>query len=75
MAKIIAGNWKMNLRRESATALAEAVKERDVWIFPSFTLLEAASSVLENVGAQDLSIETDGAYTGDVSAGQILDAG
>ncbi|MEE9311116.1 MAG: triose-phosphate isomerase [Planctomycetota bacterium] len=75
MAKIIAGNWKMNLRRESATVLAEAVKGRDVWVFPTFTLLDAVSSVLENVGAQDLSIEADGAFTGDVSAEQILDAG
>lgn len=75
LAKIIAGNWKMNLRRESAAALAEAVKGRDVWIFPSFTLLDAVSSVLENVGAQDLSFEIDGAFTGDVSAEQLLDAG
>ncbi|MHC4840737.1 MAG: triose-phosphate isomerase [Planctomycetota bacterium] len=75
MAKIIAGNWKMNLRRESATALAESVKGRDVWVFPSFTLLPAVSGVLENVGAQELSPSEDGAFTGDVSAEQLLDAG
>lgn len=75
MAKIIAGNWKMNLRRESAVELATAVCGRDVWVFPSFTLLREVASVLENVGAQDVSIETDGAFTGDVSAEQLLDTG
>ncbi|MDC1141783.1 triose-phosphate isomerase [Planctomycetota bacterium] len=75
MAKIIAGNWKMNLRLESAAALAESVRGRDVWVFPSFTLIGAVSGVLGHVGAQDLSAEADGAFTGDVSAEQLLDAG
>jgi len=81
---LIAGNWKMN---GTAPALAEAravaaqVSGQGVRvaICPPATLIErmsqalAGSSVL--VGAQDCRCEATGAFTGDVSAEMLADAG
>lgn len=81
MGKIVAANWKMNLRRDAARALAStlAAQGRDIWLFPAFTLLETvrqatAGSALK-MGAQDVSPQPDGAFTGDVSAEMLADAG
>jgi triosephosphate isomerase len=82
---LIAGNWKMNLNRAQAMALAGAIAggveaaSVDVLICPAFVHLETAmkciagSSVL--LGAQDVYYQPDGAYTGEVSTSMIRDAG
>lgn len=71
----------MNLRRHTAVELALRLKAdgRACWLFPSHTLLaEVAQAIAGSslvLGAQDLSPEDDGAFTGDTSAGQLQDAG
>ncbi len=82
---IVAGNWKMNLLREDVAAYAEALADAgapdarvDVVLFPTSVHLGLAAAAMPDwaaVGAQDVHAEDGGAYTGDVAAAQILDAG
>jgi triosephosphate isomerase (TIM) len=78
---VVAANWKMNLRRESAVGLASRLAEEgaECWLFPAFPLLVPVGEALGaggiRLGAQDVSPEADGAFTGDVSAGMLRDAG
>ncbi|MDE1976160.1 MAG: triose-phosphate isomerase [Elusimicrobia bacterium] len=82
---LIAGNWKMNLDLRAARNLLRALRENlsdvaaEVAVCPPFTLLAAAAEELKGapirVGAQDLFWEKTGAYTGEVSAEQLVDIG
>lgn len=77
---IVAANWKMNLRRDDAIALVRALAKAvsgQCWIFPSFTLLPVVSGLGSGLtfGAQDVSPEAEGAFTGDTSAEMLKDAG
>ena len=76
--KIIAGNWKMNKTVAEAVDLASAIKldlascsAVDVVLCPPFTAVKAVSDVVSetliNVGAQNMSSEENGAYTGEIS--------
>jgi triosephosphate isomerase len=76
--KIIAGNWKMNKTVAEAVELANAIKldladcnAVDVVLCPPFTAIKAVSDVISetlvNVGAQNMSSEENGAYTGEIS--------
>jgi triosephosphate isomerase len=83
---LVAGNWKMNglgpsvaeLKRiiGASAALTEAV---DLLICPPATLLMAFAKVAEGtpvaVGGQDCHSEPAGAFTGDISAEMLKDAG
>lgn len=83
---LVAGNWKMNgLRRSVAVldaiiagggSLAAAV---DVMVCPPATLLmsfaERTRGSCVSIGAQDCHAEPAGAYTGDLSAEMLADAG
>jgi len=80
----IAGNWKMYLDEASARPLVEGLAEAcpeaaDVGVFPPFTLLERVARWAEGssllVGAQDCHAEAEGAFTGEIAAGMIRDAG
>lgn len=86
---IIAGNWKMNkgLAAEAA-ALANDLKTAlggqnadgvDVVVCPPYTVLHTVRAALENtgiaLGAQDVFWKASGAYTGQVSAPMLADAG
>ncbi len=82
----LAGNWKMNLDRRSGVALAQALAARsvtwtgrDVAVFPPFVYLaEIARSLAGSsiaVGAQNVSDEKSGAFTGEVSAAMLKDVG
>jgi triosephosphate isomerase len=84
--KFIAGNWKMNLDRAGAVALAEAVVKRagefpqvDVAICPPFVYLEAVQKVRLGspvaLGAQNVFHEAKGAFTGEISPGMLRDVG
>jgi triosephosphate isomerase len=84
-AKLIAGNWKMNglggsLGEVEAlrAALAEAAPACRVALCPPATLIErmarAAGEGIE-IGGQDCRAESHGAFTGDVSAVMLRDAG
>lgn len=79
----IVGNWKMNgLRAQLAEARAidrGAARHSgvDVGIAPPFTLISALAEASEtlSVGGQDCHAEASGAFTGDVSAAMLADAG
>ena len=82
----IAGNWKMNLDRASAVALAEGlVKDAekagdvDVAVCPPYVYIDAIRAVVSGtkvqLGAQDMYHEAGGAYTGEISAAMLLDLG
>lgn len=85
MRQLIAGNWKMNGLVRSLDEI-RAVRERllaeqppvDVLLCPPATLIakavEAAQGAL-SIGAQDCHAEASGAFTGDVSAEMLKDAG
>lgn len=85
----ITGNWKMNLLRSSARDLAAgvvaALADRDgsacvqVAIAPPFTAIDAVRQVVQGssvlLAAQDVAATSVGAYTGEVSAEMLVDAG
>jgi triosephosphate isomerase len=82
----IAGNWKMNLSLESASALAGAMVEKigsvdtvDLAVCPPFPYLSSVKEVLGDskiaLGAQDVFYEDRGAYTGEVSTEMLKDVG
>lgn len=83
---LIAGNWKMfKTGAESiaaATRLAELASEvvdTDIMIAPTFLSLPLVSQAVAGskvrVGAQNLFYESEGAYTGEVSAPMVKEAG
>lgn len=81
----IAGNWKMNLLRDSSVALIhgllDAVGENkvDVAVCPPSVYLHDVGAALSGsgiaLGAQNMSDKADGAYTGEVSAAMLGDLG
>jgi triosephosphate isomerase (TIM) len=77
--KFIAGNWKMNKTPADAEALVEIGRqtEVDVLVCPPFTALESVGRKLEGsnikIGAQNMHFETNGAFTGEVSAPMLRD--
>ncbi len=82
----VAGNWKMHGTRQSAVQLADGVAsagiggEVDVAVCPPFVLLECTGAILGDsgiaLGAQDVcEVSGEGAYTGEVSAAMLADAG
>lgn len=83
---IIAGNWKMNGTIPDAVELVKKLKEivsdvkgREIVIAPPFTALGAVAKVLigsnMTLSAQNLFWEEKGAFTGEISAEMLLDAG
>jgi triosephosphate isomerase len=83
---LIAGNWKMNLNRAEAVALAEAVAGAagrfpnvDVVLCPPNVYLDAVGQKLRGsqvgLGAQNMHFEANGAFTGEISAAMLLDLG
>ncbi len=82
----IAGNWKMHLDRAESVALASAVARRageftkvDVAVCPPFVYLEAVAKAIAGssvgLGAQNMYHEKQGAFTGEVSPGMLVDVG
>ncbi|OGY49090.1 MAG: triose-phosphate isomerase [Candidatus Buchananbacteria bacterium RIFCSPHIGHO2_02_FULL_45_11b] len=81
---LIIANWKMKLSSAQSAALAKEIKAKaghraEVAICPSFTCLEAVGKILAGgeikLGAQDCFWENNGAFTGEVSADQLKEAG
>lgn len=83
---IVAGNWKMNKTLDEAIALArslrdllDAVHHVDMVVCPPYPTLSGVSEILKGspigVGAQNMHWESQGAYTGEVSAKMLLTAG
>jgi triosephosphate isomerase len=83
---VIAGNWKMHKTqaetREFFAAflpLVAGVKHCEIVVAPPFTALAAAADAARGseviIGAQDLYWEPQGAFTGEVSAGMLVESG
>ena len=83
---VIAGNWKMNKTLKKALEYIEELKKKvigiddvEIVIFPAFTVLrelsKAASKSNIFIGAQNVHWENSGAFTGEISAEMLREAG
>ena len=83
---LIAGNWKMNLDRAGAVALAadiakgaESLEEVDLAVFPPHVYIDAVRDAVAGsrlaYGAQNVYYEPGGAFTGEISAAMLVDLG
>ena len=83
--RIIAGNWKMNKTPTEAVALCDLLKDlvkNDavdvVYCVPAIDIIPVVNAVKGTnvqVGAEDISFEDKGAFTGQISAEMLVDAG
>ena len=83
--KIIAGNWKMNKTpteaKELVALLAPLVENPDVdvvYCVPAIDIVPVAEAIKGTnvqLGAENVSDQDKGAYTGEVSAAMLVDAG
>ena len=83
--KLIAGNWKMYKTVAEATALVEEINKGvagaagDALVAPPFTAIAAVVAAAKGspvaVAAQNMHFEKEGAFTGEVSAPMLVDAG
>jgi triosephosphate isomerase len=82
----IAGNWKMFKTVQEGVVFAKELRSLvkdasgvEIVVAPPFTAIHAVADALRNtnvgVSAQDLFWEREGAFTGEVSAGMIREAG
>lgn len=83
--KIVAGNWKMNMTPSQAVALCAELKDLVksdsvdvVYCVPAIDIVpvvEAVKGTNVAVGAENMYFEEKGAYTGEISAAMLADAG
>ena len=84
--RVIAGNWKMYKNQAETRAFFAAFKpmvvgvnDCDIVIAPPFTniaaAVEAAKGTNIGISAQDVYWEKEGAFTGEVSTGMLVEAG
>ncbi|MEA4815988.1 MAG: triose-phosphate isomerase [Lachnospiraceae bacterium] len=83
--KIVAGNWKMNKTPSEAINLAEMLKSKVdtdkcdvVFCVPAIDIIPVSkviSGTNIKLGAQNMHFEDSGAYTGEISASMLKDAG
>lgn len=83
---LIVGNWKMNMNRASAVALAEGIAQKssattavDLAVCPPSCYLDVVRCALAGsnvaLGAQNMYHEREGAFTGEISAAMLCDLG
>jgi len=83
---IIAGNWKMNLSLKESVELVTGLKREldgvtdvEIAVCPPFVYLQAVKDVIDGsniaLGAQNMSINDNGAYTGEISVSMLKDLG
>jgi len=83
---MVAGNWKMNLDRSAAAALAQGIADRagevgdvDLVVCPPSVYLDGVARCIEGskvaLGAQNVYHEPDGAFTGEISTRMLVDVG
>lgn len=81
---LVIGNWKMNGSLESIQALLNGIKlgirsvlRAEVGVCPPFVYLQQVSTLLADTqitwGAQNVSHEAPGAFTGEVAASMLVD--
>jgi len=87
MQNLIAGNWKMNMRKQEALSLAAEIHHLsqqqalncELLVCPSFIWIASLSEMLNNtgiaIGAQNCAAQASGAFTGEVSATMLASAG
>jgi triosephosphate isomerase len=83
--KLVAGNWKMHGSRADNSTLVEAIlaapklESVDCVLCPPFVYLSDVARMLRGasvkLGAQNVSAEAHGAYTGEVAAAMLKDVG
>ncbi len=84
--KVIAGNWKMNKDLNESQDLVSKIinglgndAKCDVIVCPPYTSLSEVSSLIKStpvkLGAQNLSFEDSGAFTGEISASMLKSVG
>ena len=82
----ICGNWKLNTRSQSAAELAIAIakglpadNQTEVGVCPPACYLSTVGSVIQGtaigLGGQNMLAEDDGAFTGEINAGMLVDIG
>ena len=83
-SSLIAGNWKMNGSLESVTALVDGIKSGDrgnaelAVCPPSVYLMKIGGMLAESgiaLGAQNVCQHPSGAYTGEIAASMLKEAG
>lgn len=85
-AKLVVGNWKMNLTRPEASSCVESLTKQisagegvEVAVCPAYLSIPVVAQLLQNsfvkVGAQDVFWAEQGAFTGKVSAAMLKEAG
>lgn len=83
---LVAGNWKMNGSLASAKSLVEGIKAgldesvaADVVVCPSYVYLSEVKSLIAGsaiaLGAQNVSDQSGGAFTGEISTDMLTDIG
>lgn len=83
---LVVGNWKMHGTRASARALVDGIRkglgrlgEAEVVVCPPYVYLmavaEAIAGTAIRLGAQNVSAEDPGAFTGEVAAPMLVDVG
>ena len=88
MKKLVVGNWKLQGSRAAnaellqgllAADLATSAPRADVAVCPPFVYLSEVVSALQGsaiaVGSQDLSVQAQGAFTGEVSGPMVRELG
>ena len=89
MKKLMAGNWKMYKTAEEAGATMRELcgqvsgklgDDREILIFPPFTALSAVREALGghdgcSMGGQDFYPAQEGAFTGEIAPGMLINAG
>lgn len=83
--KYIAGNWKMNMDKQSAIDLVKQLVinlkdcDRKIMIAPPFVYLDAVSELVKGtnilLGAQNIAATDNGAHTGEISGKMLRDIG
>jgi triosephosphate isomerase len=84
--RVIAGNWKMYKNQAETRAffaalvpLVAGVKDCDIVVAPPFTNIPAAVEATKGtqigISAQDVFWEKEGAFTGQISTGMLVEAG
>jgi triosephosphate isomerase (TIM) len=83
---LVAGNWKMNSDQASIDPLLTSIKKNtdasvaaELIVFPPYPYLAQCQALLAGTsvkwGAQNMCEQSDGAYTGEVSASMLQDMG
>jgi len=84
--KLVAGNWKLNGSRDANQRLVSGIlasageaAAAEILLCPPYVYLsQVGEQIVDSsimLGAQDVAAQADGAYTGEVSASMLKDAG